>query len=120
MLAPMSKPDPVSAIRNIGPASEALYARAGIHSADELRALGADAAYARLLRVDSHPHFIAYYALVMGLQGRKWNDCKGAEKDALRTRFDAIVRDFRAEQNAGDAIPGIETLLDKIGLPRPR
>ena len=31
-------------------------------------------------------HFIGYYVLVMGLQNRPWNDCKGAEKAALRAK----------------------------------
>ncbi|GAA6160964.1 hypothetical protein NBRC116589_31380 [Ruegeria sp. HU-ET01832] len=82
--------DPVSSIRNLGPAFEQACARAGIHSAKQLRDLGADAAYTRLLRSGSRPHFIGYYVLVMGLQGRPWNDCKGEEKKALRERFDAI------------------------------
>lgn len=82
--------DPVSSIPNLGPASEAAFARAGIHSAEDLRALGADEAYRRLLLSGTPPHFIGYYVLVMGLQGRPWNDCQGAEKTALRTRFDAI------------------------------
>ena len=55
-----------------------------------MRALGPDEAYARLLRSGTKPHFIGYYVLVMGLQGRPWNDCKGDEKKALRARFDAI------------------------------
>ncbi|MEM7088713.1 MAG: TfoX/Sxy family protein [Pseudomonadota bacterium] len=83
-------PDPVSSIRNLGPAFEQACAKAGIHSAGDLRALGADAAYARLLAAGTRPHFIGYYVLVMGLQGRPWNDCKGDEKRALRQRFDAI------------------------------
>ncbi|WP_170557719.1 TfoX/Sxy family protein [Ruegeria atlantica] len=82
--------DPVSSIRNLGPAFEQSCARAGIHSAQELRALGADEAYARLLQAGTRPHFIGYYVLVMGLQGRPWNDCKGEEKKALRKTFDAI------------------------------
>ena len=49
-----------------------------------------DEAYARLLRAGTKAHFIGYYVLVMGLQGRPWNDCKGDEKKALRQRFDAI------------------------------
>ena len=28
--------------------------------------------------------------VVMALQGRPWNDCKGEEKKALRVKFDAI------------------------------
>ncbi|NIZ12414.1 TfoX/Sxy family DNA transformation protein [Phaeobacter sp. HF9A] len=102
---------PVSSIRNLGPAFEASCARAGIQSAEELRALGADAAYAQLLRSGSKPHFIGYYVLVMGLQGRPWNDCKGEEKKALRKRFDAIkAQSFDKERSAFEAI------LDEIGV----
>lgn len=86
----MTTSDPVSSIRNLGPAVEAACARAGIHSADALRALGADVAYARLIASGTPPHFIGYYVLVMGLQGRPWNDCQGDEKIALRARFDEI------------------------------
>ena len=86
--------DPVSTIPNLGPASEAAFARAGVTSAEELRALGADEGYRRLLISGQRPHFIGYYVLVMGLQGRPWNDCKGEEKKALRKRFDAICKSF--------------------------
>ncbi|RPE71610.1 TfoX-like protein [Pacificibacter maritimus] len=106
--------DPVSAIRNLGPASEQEYARAGIHTADQLRELGADAAYGMLLAAGNAPHFIGYYALVMGLQGRPWNDCKGDEKKALRARFDAIKAGSASDTNAAPA--GIERILDQIGV----
>lgn len=106
-------PTPIASIRNLGPATQAAFARAGVDSAEALRALGADAAYARLLAAGERPHFIAYYALVMGLQGRPWNDCRGPEKAALRTRFDALC--------AGTCTPaGIEAALDALGLPAPR
>jgi len=102
---------PVSSIRNIGPATEAAFARAGVHSAQELRALGEDAAYLRLLQAGSVPHFIGYYVLVMALQGRPWNDCKGAEKTALRARFDALKA-----QAGGGATSALEQALDRIGV----
>jgi DNA transformation protein len=102
---------PVSTIRNLGPASERAFARAGIDSAEALQALGADAAYARLLAAGQKPHFIGYYALVMGLMGRPWNDCRGAEKVELRARFDALVA------GAGTPLPDrFERLLDELGL----
>lgn len=82
--------DPVSSIRNLGPSYEKSFARVGIHTATQLRDLGADVAYARLLEGGDRPHFIGYYALVMALMGRPWNDCKGAEKDALRIKFDTL------------------------------
>ena len=91
------------------------FARAGIRSAEELRALGADEAYRRLLAAGSRPHFIGYYAMVMGLQGRPWNDCKGKEKDALRARFEAIKAEATANQPPEDKM---EAILDAIGIPK--
>ncbi|MDJ1009620.1 MAG: TfoX/Sxy family DNA transformation protein [Paracoccaceae bacterium] len=102
---------PVSAIRNLGPAMEEAFAKAGIGSAEELRALGTDAAYARLLEGGHRPHFIAYYVIEMGLQGRPWNDCKGAEKDALRARFDRIKAAARPSESHR-----LEKILDEIGV----
>ncbi len=90
---------PISSIRNLGPAYEEACRAAGIHSAEELREIGADAAYARLLRSGTRPHFIGYYALVMALQGRPWNDSKGREKEELRKRFDAIKADARPQHD---------------------
>lgn len=104
-------PTPVSSIRNIGPATEAAFARAGIHSAEDLRAIGPDAAYLRLMQSGTPPHFIGYYVLVMALQGRPWNDCKGDEKKALRTRFDAL--------KAGAGLRGrspLDAALDALGV----
>jgi hypothetical protein len=102
---------PVSEIRNLGPAMEAAFARAGIDSAEALRALGADAAYGRLLEAGERPHFIAYYALVLGLQGRPWTDLGDDEKARLRARFDALK--LRARP---DRPPGLESALDALGV----
>jgi hypothetical protein len=106
----MSK-DPVTTIRNIGPAMAEDLAKAGIHTADDLRNLGGDEAYRRMLNTGTRPHFIAYYVLHMGLQGRPWNDCKGAEKDALRASFDAI----KAHVAQSGVDHAIEHILDQIG-----
>ena len=102
---------PISSIRNLGPAYEEACARAGIASAEQLRALGTDETYALLLKTGTKPHFIGYYVLVMGLQGRPWNDCKGEEKKALRIRFDAIK-----ERAFDKGLSELETLLNQIGV----
>ena len=103
--------NPVSSTRNLGPAMDEACARAGIHSAEELRELGADETYARLLQNGTRPHFIGYYVLVMGLQGRPWNDCKGQEKKDLRKRFDAIkARAFDSGLSA------FEKKMNEIGV----
>ncbi len=108
-------PTPVSSIRNLGPAFEEACAKAGINSAEELRDIGAEEAYARLLRTGTRPHFIGFYVLVMGLQGRPWNDCKGKEKEALRVRFDAI-KAAAFDKN----LSNFERAMDEIGVRPPK
>lgn len=102
---------PISSIRNLGPAYEDACARADIYSAEHLRELGPDEVYSRLLRNGTKPHFIGYYVLVMGLQGRPWNDCKGDEKRALRIRFDAI-KDSAFDKGLSE----LESMLNRIGV----
>ncbi|MCR9125336.1 MAG: TfoX/Sxy family protein [Rhodobacteraceae bacterium] len=103
--------DDLTSMRNIGPAFAATLTRAGITSAGALREIGADEAYARVLDCGTRPHFISYYVLVMALQGRPWNDCKGEEKIALRARFDAI----KAARTSAP-LSAIEAELDAIGV----
>ncbi|MBL8560866.1 MAG: TfoX/Sxy family protein [Gemmobacter sp.] len=111
--------EPVSTIPNLGPASEAAFARAGIRSAGEVRAMGADAAYLALMRSGTPPHFIGYYVLVMGLQGRPWNDCKGEEKKALRLRFDALKAEAMAAAAPSGLPRDLEEMLNQMGV-RPK
>lgn len=101
----------LTSIRNIGPAFEKSLQAAGIMTAEDLHAAGADAAYARMLENGEKPHFIGYYVLHMALQGRPWNDCKGDEKKALRKSFDAIkARSFDPHRSE------MERILDRIGV----
>lgn len=105
---------PVSTIRNLGPAMETAFAKVGITSAELLRELGTDAAYSRLLAAGQRPHFIGFYVIEMGLQGRPWNDCKGKEKARLRARFDALVA---AHHDPG--LSDFERMMDRIGVRGP-
>lgn len=109
-----SDDDPISGLRGLGPAMEARFAKVGIRSATDLRNLGVDAAYGRLLAAGDRPHFIAYYALDMALQGRPWNDCKGEEKVALRRRFDAL----KAKHSETDE-DAFEAAMDALGIIEP-
>ena len=102
---------PVSSVRNLGPAFKQACQRAGIGSAEALSALGPDAAYTKLLQSGTQPHFIGYYALVMGLQGRPWNDSKGAVKLTLLGSFDALKA---RTHDKGHAI--LDAALDKIAV----
>lgn len=108
--------DPVTAIRNIGPAMAADMARAGITTATALRAMGAAAAYGAMITAGTRPHFIGYYVLHMALQGRPWNDCKGAEKAALRASFDSLKAALADPLHDS----AFERHLDEIGTGRRR
>lgn len=101
----------LTSIKNIGPAFEAGLKAAGITTAEQLYAMGADAAYAKMLENGTKPHFIGYYVLHMALQGRPWNDCKGEEKKALRKSFDAIKA-----QSFDQDLSELEQILDSIGV----
>jgi len=58
----------ISTIKNLGPVMETEFNAAGVATAEELREMGADAGYAKLLENGYKPHFIGYHVLVMGLQ----------------------------------------------------
>ncbi len=105
----------ISTIRNLGPATEAQFAKAGITSAEDLREMGADAAYRAWLMAGLPAHFIGYYVLVMALQDRPWNDCKGEEKKALRARFDAL----KAQCNSAERSE-LEAALNYFGVIAPK
>jgi hypothetical protein len=103
---------PVSSLPNLGPRSDAIFAAAGIGSAEELAALGADAAYLRLLVAGVRPHFSGFCSLVLGLQGRPWSDFEPREKPALRGRFDRLKAEAAAARP--DAARAAE--LDRFGV----
>lgn len=106
---------PVTSIKYIGPSQAKALAAAGIHDAETLREVGAHEAYGRMMAAGSTPHFIAYYSLVMALQGRPWNDCKGQEKDDLRVAFDDL-KDARHDKGRSE----LEAALDMIGVIDPK
>ena len=95
---------------------ETAFRSAGLTTAEGIRAIGPDAAYSRLIAAGHRPHFIGYYALVMGLQARPWNDCTAAEKKALRIQFDALRATAVPQAGAYDIPPEIERMLDGLGV----
>jgi DNA transformation protein len=67
-------PEALFSIRNIGPALEVAFVKAGIEDAETLRSIGADEGYLKLLNNGMRPHFICYYVIVIGLQDWPLND----------------------------------------------
>jgi len=70
-------------------------------------------AYYKALKAGGRPHFIGYYVLVMALQGRPWNDCRGKEKEALKSRFEDIKSRVGTQPKTTSAI---ERELDALGV----
>jgi DNA transformation protein len=60
-----------------------MLARAGIATVGELRALGAAAAYRRLVFMGERPSRNLLWAIAAGLEGRDWRQLTEAEKAAL-------------------------------------
>lgn len=111
----------LTSIKGIGPATAEGFIRAGITSAEELREIGADAAYAAWIEVGNPAHFIGYYALHMALQGRPWNDCRGAEKAEFRKKFYALKARIAASDSAAPSAKEkgrarLDAALSEIGL----
>ena len=104
---------PLVSIPNVGPKSAEAFVRAGIEDAESLRALGPDEAYKRLLLAGGTPHFAMFWALVMGLQGRPWNDITPTEKKALRKRFNAVKRSLREAEKRRRAKAPTDGLTDE-------
>ena len=75
-----------SSLRNLGPVSDRMLADVGIHSADDLREVGAVMAF-RMVR---HRHAGAtrhlLYALVGALDDRHWASFSEDEKRAIQER----------------------------------
>lgn len=107
---------PVSALRNLGPATDAAFARVGIRSAEALIALGPDAAYGRLLATGARPHFAMFWALVFAIQDRPWTDLGPEEKAVLRARFEAVKA---AAAPAAGGRSALEAELDRFGVGQP-
>lgn len=110
----------ISTIPNLGPATEAAFAAVGIHTAEELHAIGADAAYARLLANGTRPHFIGYYVIVLGLQNRPFNALGAEEKAALRLRFDALKAGHGVAAQTDGPSPALAGFMRDFGLIAPR
>lgn len=95
---------------------DAAFARVGIGSAEDLIALGADAAYGRLLAAGTRAHFAMFWALVFALQDRPWSDLGADEKVVLRARFEAVKA---AAAPAAGSRSALEAELDRLGVGQP-
>lgn len=73
----------IEKLPNLGPKSSAMLARASIHSLDELREIGAVAAYARVKRVDRTASLNLLWALQGALTGVPWQQVAREQRTSL-------------------------------------
>ena len=73
----------IGRLPNLGPKSSAMLARASIRSLDELREIGAVAAYARVKRVDRTASLNLLWALQGALTGEPWQKVAREQRSSL-------------------------------------
>ncbi|HNC52069.1 MAG TPA: TfoX/Sxy family protein [Accumulibacter sp.] len=73
----------IERLPNLGPKSSAMLARASIRSLDELREIGAVAAYARVKRVDRTASLNLLWALQGALTGEPWQKVAREQRSSL-------------------------------------
>jgi hypothetical protein len=78
-------------LRNIGPKSMAWLRQTGVRSLDDLKAVGALAAYVRVKRAGFRPSLNLLYALEGAILDCHWQDIPDARRSELVVAADAAV-----------------------------
>jgi len=87
----------LSALRNLGPRSAEMLARAGIRTPAQLRRLGAVAAYRRTRRAVPGASLNLLYALVGAIENRDWLEVRRNDRLALLLSVDGMDRHTAAD-----------------------
>ena len=94
-----SREETVADLRNLGPKSRDWLASIGIHSAADLRAVGAVPAYVALKRARGGVSLNLLYALVGALEGMPWQDVRRTR------RLELVLQVEDCERNRTSAAP---------------
>jgi len=79
----------LEAMKNLGPASASMLARAGIHSVDELKQAGAVGAYLQVIGAGGKPSLNLLWAIEGALTNCHWANLPAATRSALLLELDA-------------------------------
>ena len=79
----------LQALRNIGPKSAAWLRQVGLHSAADLAAIGAVAAFAKVRRAGFKPSVNLLYALEGALLDCPWQDIPPARRQQLLAEYES-------------------------------
>jgi DNA transformation protein len=83
---------PISALMGLGPASQAMLARAGIDTVAQLQQAGAAAAYVRVKRVEPRASLNLLWALESALTGQPWQDIARQHRASLLLAVDTLLQ----------------------------
>lgn len=78
----------LSSLPNIGKVLSERLAEVGIETPQELKSIGSENAFIRLLTVDAGACFSELMALEGAIQGVRWHDLNKTQKDELKIFFD--------------------------------
>ncbi|NQV83458.1 MAG: TfoX/Sxy family protein [Rhodospirillales bacterium] len=87
-------------LRNLGPASWRMLARAGIPNTEALRKAGAVRAYISVQESGGQASLNFLYAMAAGLDGRDWRDLSALEKGRLNREVEDLLESLGANPNA--------------------
>jgi DNA transformation protein and related proteins len=90
-MATSSAPSSLRSLPNLGPASERMLHAAGIHTVDQLRALGAVPAFVAVRQAGQHPSLNLLWALDGALRGRDWKSVAQHERTGLLMQLDDLA-----------------------------
>lgn len=79
-------------LRNIGPQTERWLHEAGIHTPNELEALGAMEAWRRVRALRPDASLVGLYAVQGALINCHWNELPEEMRDELRAAFEEALR----------------------------
>lgn len=102
---PPTKRDPAD-WPNLGPASRAMLAAAGLHSMEQVRALGAVATYARVRRAAPRASLNLLWALEGALSGLPWQRVAREHRASLLLALENYEAGAGAEVGAGTGAAG--------------
>lgn len=83
-------------LQGLGPQSQAMLARAGIHNEAQLRLLGAVLAYARTKAVCPKASLNLLWALEGALTGRPWQEVAATDRASLLMALEDVQRHLQA------------------------
>ena len=84
--------DSIAGLKSLGPASARVLAAAGILSVDQLRELGAVAAFVQVRKVDPRASLNLLWALESALTGEPWQSVARHHRTSLLLAVDDLER----------------------------